>query len=391
MVKFKQLALLLITFQIIGSCKFDDDNRLNNDQLPDIRVTNGYLHFKNYDVFNEAYGNLANLDQEARLSWLSGFRDYESFFHFKVKIMEAEYKFSEKLSKMSENELQVYNTRFLQGEKIHSPLVDENHEYLVFLDDNDFYFKIGIPEDYYPLVNKEGVVKIGDRLVKYTENYQYSILDGDEDKLIGIEHLTKSSPEQGIEVMKIGRAHIPEGTFYDPTIENGKVQNCGGPLSPFQHIRTQALIGCGRNGPFRVRGFVEAWTVGNVCPGIVNKKQFTIKVQNQRRIGFFWLANGTNQLSITVRSFSVGGSNYPDGRLVGAFEPLNPTPLGNPNLTITVTRTVGNSEWSWPIWETECNYTSSTFNLTNTPVGLSAIFRGQNFTEFNTFFAPCDC
>ncbi|MDN5204596.1 hypothetical protein QQ008_24605 [Fulvivirgaceae bacterium BMA10] len=376
-----------------------EDPMVRNDQSA-IKVQKGYLHFRDWEVFNQTLNMTRELDHNATLNWLSNFKGYESLFEFHDKIMEAETDFGAYLDQLDEDELQVYLDKFEAEKQVHSSFVDANKDYLLFWGENDFEIKYRIPQDHYPFVNKEGLMKVGENLIKFTDKYQYTILDGADSKLALLGNLTARSKELGIEVIELKKVEIPVDAIYDLNSGEARLRNCPkiGPWLLNVSLGSNDLLGCGKNGSFRVRGFIALNYIGTgSCDGTgKNKKTMSLRVQNQKwfganRIGF-WVANKTYQLSITVWGLAVTAPNFPDGHFTPTFAGLNwpgvPAPLPTP---VTVNNPTFITEKQWTVWETNCNYTDFGFDLTGVTFGIGATFRAQNFTEFDTSAAPCNC
>lgn len=176
MYKFRFFTLLLAVILFLGSCQEEEPLKIQPDEdefesmAPAITAENGYLVFK----------DMATVDSIVRMLNQMGSAEIETW----------EKQFDYKSARS------VFDPLFDEYEKIETmeqylAFKAENRDVLRFRDDEDpedFSMNYRFSTDYYvPILNSEGVVKIGESITKYTDNNQIIIADGDANKLSNLE------------------------------------------------------------------------------------------------------------------------------------------------------------------------------------------------------------
>ncbi len=173
MKKFIVLAIVVVALTIFNGCQKDElvliDEQPQVVVKPDVYVENGYLAFKNMEAVDsviQLMGKMTTTEKEAweiKLGFKSARAEFDKLFneYDKLESFEAFLTFKEKYKgKLKFNET----------------------------DPNDCSIDYPFATGYFlPIINSDGIYKVGKSIVKFTENNQYVILDGDFKKLINIE------------------------------------------------------------------------------------------------------------------------------------------------------------------------------------------------------------
>ena len=171
MKKFNLFVMLAIVVTIFSACQKDE---LTGEQpqavasvqeKPDVYVENGYLAFKDMNAVDSVINVLSSMTKEEKDTWDAqmGFKsaraDFENLFDKYEKLTSKEEFFAFK---------KKYQDR------------------LTFNDADPEDASIDYPYStryFLPVLNQEGIYKVGYSLVKYTKDDQIVILDGDMNKL----------------------------------------------------------------------------------------------------------------------------------------------------------------------------------------------------------------
>ena len=154
-----------------GSCQKDvlTDDPVNTKSLslerPDVYAENGYLAFKDLDVLDSVLNKVNGFNQEEYENW-------ENLYKFK-----SARTYYTKIFDESEN---------LSSKKAWDAFKDKYKEVLKWEDDASAGYAFDYPffhTNLVPVLNKDGLVKIGKSLFKYNKENKVVIFDGDYTKL----------------------------------------------------------------------------------------------------------------------------------------------------------------------------------------------------------------
>ncbi len=161
--------MVAVALTIFNGCQKDEhvliDEQLQNEVKPDVYVENGYLVLKDLNVIDRVMKTLNNMNQEQVLVWEKqlGFESARTYYDKifkdseKIKTVEGIISFREK-----------YKDVFIWNE----------------IDPTDFSFDYPFYHtNLVPLMNKDGLLKIGQSLFKYNKENRITIVDGDISKL----------------------------------------------------------------------------------------------------------------------------------------------------------------------------------------------------------------
>jgi len=162
-----------------------------------VRVTNGYLEFKDQATFDEIKESLKDADRETMDAWegqFSGFTSLRNVYDQANKEQDMWFDQVQNMDSIDVVALMQHNDDFWYSEYI----IANSHSFIL-LDSGDFELNIPIIEfDDRKYVNSLGLLKIGESLFTYQKDNIYIILDGDERKLNRLSSLEQSSVEEDI-------------------------------------------------------------------------------------------------------------------------------------------------------------------------------------------------
>ncbi len=169
MKKFRLLLMLLALLTAFNGCQKEEpvliDNQLREVVKPDVYVENGYLVLKNMDVVDSVISLLNQMTRVEKESW-------EKHMGFKSARTEFDALFDEYEKLKSYEEFLVFKER--NKNKLKFNVNDENDCSIDYPYATKFFI---------PVLNNKGICKIGETIMKYTQENQFAILDGNENKL----------------------------------------------------------------------------------------------------------------------------------------------------------------------------------------------------------------
>lgn len=169
MKKFIALAIAVVALTIFNGCQKEElvltDEQPQAEVKPDVYVESGYLVLKDLNVVDSVMKSLKNMNQEQVLAWEKqlGFESARTHYD---KILIG----SEKINTVEE----IISFR----EKYKDVFKWNETDTTDFSFDYPFYHT-----NLLPLMNKDGLLKIGKSLFKYNKENRITIFDGDISKL----------------------------------------------------------------------------------------------------------------------------------------------------------------------------------------------------------------
>lgn len=197
----KSVLVVALLCGIFWSCQeeslLQDDLVVADDNF-EIRAHNGYLWFKDSATYSATLEKLEGYSREELDQWEEelGFTSIRSIFE---KAVDEDEKFFEAIEKLPEEEIQP---KFANGIAPHSKFVLQNAELFRF--NSEGWFDINLPYAHiHKLLNRDGIIRIGDNIMKYSSNAVKIIRDGDENKIGLLESIKKTDSKAGIKVNDI--------------------------------------------------------------------------------------------------------------------------------------------------------------------------------------------
>ncbi|WP_430973453.1 DUF4848 domain-containing protein [Sunxiuqinia rutila] len=175
MKKFYLLAMLAIVVTIFSACQKDEliDEQLQSvalgEEKPDVYVENGYLAFKNLNTVDSVMTVLNAMTRDEREAW-------DARMGFKSAYADFERLFDEYEKLGSQEEFLAFKKKY------------QNR--LTFNDadptDNSIDYPF-ISTAFTPVLNQDGMMKIGKSVYQYTKTNRISVYDGDLNKLANLD------------------------------------------------------------------------------------------------------------------------------------------------------------------------------------------------------------
>lgn len=167
----------------------------------------GFLEFQNHLVFEETIKQLDGKSREELDSWEKQFA-FNSMRSIFDQAVDADYEFFSNLKSLGQDEINVLKNA--SGDFFHSDYVKKNKEYLLF--DKDGIFRMNLyRNDVAPLVNKNGLVKVGGHIFQYTHDYLKILKCGDEKRINELINAEKSNQDGSIIVNKVKYITLKSG------------------------------------------------------------------------------------------------------------------------------------------------------------------------------------
>ena len=207
-------AIVAVALTIFNGCQKSDEQVLIDEVQPqavvkpDVYVENGYLAFKNINAVDSVIQLLSKMSTAEKESW-------EQQIGLKSARSDFDALFDEYDKLESFNEFLAFKER--------------NKEKLKFneMDEDDCSIDYPFATKYFvPVLNTKGLYKVGSSIVKYTEDNQIIVLDGDVNKL---NNLDKYANDEMVVNMRKLKSYVT--TVYD-NFENDN--NTNGPGYWFQ-------------------------------------------------------------------------------------------------------------------------------------------------------------
>ncbi len=189
-----------------------------------VKLRNNYLWFNDSATFEKTLNELQTFSREELDAWEKqlGFTSIRFLFEKAVDEDEA---YFEKLEAFTEKELEA---KFPNGVSPHSAYVLKNANLFRFHDEG--WFEIDIPyQNLFKVLNKEGIVRIGDKIKKYSFNAVKIIHDGDESKIELLSTTDQTNSKNHIQVNKVMWYRKETGSTNAKLIDKSfQVNNCTG-------------------------------------------------------------------------------------------------------------------------------------------------------------------
>lgn len=296
-IKQSSRILSVVSLALIMFISCSDEKALPDTKATtDIKVSNGYLEFRDDEVFE----NTRNLLKTKDISYLDAWEKQFSDFHSQRSIFEQ----------AIEEELKFAESGEFGAQGQHSQFVSNNSDVLLFDEEGRIKSNLPITEEFISaFVNRNGLVKIGGKLYQYSEKSIKVIVDGDDSKLPLLPELGQSSLEHGVLVYNI---------------EVQEIDLSGNSVGRTEFVGDAGCTGYsqGGTGNQRVIGNVSlACTAvvdlyGNYgYPGqIVTQTKCIVNAVNEIKNVFGWNRKTTNELyfdgTVNINSPYNGGPRY---------------------------------------------------------------------------------
>lgn len=174
MKKFKFYAMMALVLTVFSACQ-NDELAVEQPQavaavenIPDVYLENGYLAFKSLEVVDSVMNVLATMTREAKDAW-------EAQLGFQSARADFEKLFDEYEQLATIEELLAFKQKYQARLTFNDADPEDNSI--------DYPF---IPTPLTPLLNSEGIIKIGKSLFQYTKSGRNAVYDGDLNKLKNI-------------------------------------------------------------------------------------------------------------------------------------------------------------------------------------------------------------
>lgn len=190
-IKIIGFSFVAMAIVLIYSCQKNDILKLSEDSelkqseiiIDGISVKKGILIFKDWEQVYNTITKLEEMDQKSFEIWENtlGFTSLKTLFN---EFVSEENKMWDKLTKEyegRENQLRKEDVK----EKYNNILKKNKHSFtIVTMDDDGQYYDMNLyRSNLAPIVNKDGIVVIGDAIYRFTREDERSILDGDWNKI----------------------------------------------------------------------------------------------------------------------------------------------------------------------------------------------------------------
>lgn len=195
MKKTKLGIFYVLALQFLFSCEMQEDSDFQEINQPQ---SDFYLHEDGFLVFstNDAFEKTAAMIQESDSSEIKAWEAKLNFGSMQ-QVFTQGLKIEEELAKEREDKN--------QATKGNSEFVVAHPNTFKILEDGIFTTNI-YRIDLAPLVNKDGIVKVGDMIFQYSYDYLKIIEDGDESKINLLSAITETDKELRIYVDKVSRS-----------------------------------------------------------------------------------------------------------------------------------------------------------------------------------------
>lgn len=181
MKKLIVLSIVALLLTIFNACQKDDlVNKSSEDQLqeltkPDVYSENGYLVFRSIEVVDSVIRMLSHMSDEEKYAW-------EELYNIKSARSEFEKIFKEYEKIESYDEFLMFKREYVDKLKFNES------------DPEDCSIDYPFSTDYFvPVLNSEGIIKIGKSIVKYTKESHIVVGNGDYKVLSNLEQLANST------------------------------------------------------------------------------------------------------------------------------------------------------------------------------------------------------
>lgn len=194
----KSVLVVALLCGIFWSCQeeeFLQDDLATADDNFGVKEYNGYLWFKDTATYLATLKKLEGYSREELDQWEEELGFTSIRFLFEKAVDEDEVYFEE-LENMEEEEV---TAKYPNGVKPHSSYVLNNAELFNFHEEGWFEPKTPISR-LNKVLNKDGLVRIGGKIVEYSSNAVKIILDGDEKKIPLLDNVSESQFENSIRV-----------------------------------------------------------------------------------------------------------------------------------------------------------------------------------------------
>ena len=158
----KKIMFFIMVFSLLFSCKKELTDDLISEEITSAEITKDYLTFKSSDEFFSVLDSLNKLPVD-QIMWYKSEEGFVSLFTIQENYYECLDLVTDEIS---------YNN-----------LLTEYCD--VFSLDDPLQFKVYC-KTVYPVINREGIVKIGNSLYKFTEDGQIILKNDDLDRLLSL-------------------------------------------------------------------------------------------------------------------------------------------------------------------------------------------------------------
>jgi len=264
----KSLSILAVLSSLVVACAADSDDA-------PIREHDGHLEFRDRNAFQDTLHQLAARTPEELDRWERGFASFRSARSWYSQAV------AEDQAAAASSAAQ------------HSEFVTDHEDLFVF--DADGHFELDLPRSPDRLdlvVDRQGIVKIGESIFRYRRDVYKEILDGDERTLARLDQITETSRDDHVMVYKLDPERATLGSPSGGASFDGNYNEC---------------IGYTGGGGQRVKGVAQVATYvtvdinGNLgFPGqVVCDTQVFTNALNQSNTIFGWWDKATAQLRIS--------------------------------------------------------------------------------------------
>ena len=164
-----------------------------------VRVNNGYLEFKDQATFDRIKTVVEDKDSAALEAWEAQFEGFTSLRSVEEKAIDAQEIWFSQLRNMSEEERLVIQQS--DDDFWYSDYIKDNLSTFILGDSGIFSLNlVGPATSLIPLLNKDGIYKIGDEIHVYNSNVLKIIHDGDDSKLQMLSGIDENNDELNVSV-----------------------------------------------------------------------------------------------------------------------------------------------------------------------------------------------
>ena len=247
--------LLFTIFFFFSACQEDDqidDLAAKGETNWSIRLNQkgGFLEFRNDSIFQNTLETLDNKPYNEVESWTKQYEFY-SLANLYNEALQKEASFTSEL----ENLVLEGKLSPEEAAKRHAPLVMENASSFIFSEEG--YFDINLFDPTIAtLVNKDGIIKIGNNLVRFTFDHVIELPGGSADNISSLKNTDKASLLPNVIVNKVHHKY----NLAETGIEEEQLNNENSRIAPNSWKCSKTRIGlCGRK-LFETTVRLEAFT-----------------------------------------------------------------------------------------------------------------------------------
>jgi hypothetical protein len=196
--KIKLAFLLFVSTSIFFTgCNEESDELFNRKSQETTRNYSNFLSFINFDEMNSTIDMLANMDSAEVATWERR-NNFISLNSISDYVASEEDRLSDSLETIYRTPEDIPNIRHSEAFETFSDVFVQK---TIPDDDGGIYYDLNISNDNYAnVVNRYGIVKVGENIYQFKENTIKIILGGDVSKINLLDTVTETNEREGVVV-----------------------------------------------------------------------------------------------------------------------------------------------------------------------------------------------